>query len=94
VEICFDTNGNDKQKLVASYWIDNITEDIVYGGSKGSGKSYLGCSLIFGDAFIYPDTHYFIARKELTDLRKYTIPSIHEVFSHWGINQAYYSYNG
>lgn len=94
MEICFDTNGNDKQKLVASYWIDNITEDIVYGGSKGSGKSYLGCSLIFGDAFIYPDTHYFIARKELTDLRKYTIPSIHEVFSHWGINQAYYSYNG
>jgi len=94
VKVVFDTYGNDKQKLVAKYWTDQTTEDVVYGGSKGSGKSYLGCSLIFGDAFIYPETHYFIARRELTDLRKFTIPSIYEVFEHWGLNPKYYSYNG
>jgi phage terminase large subunit len=94
VEISFDTNGNDKQKKVASHWLDPTVSDIVYGGSKGSGKSYLGCSLIFGDAFIYPETYYFIARKKLNDLRKYTIPSIYEVFSHWGITDKYYRYNG
>ncbi len=94
MEVVFDTCGNDKQKEVARYWIDDIVEDVVYGGSKGSGKSYLGCSLIFGDAFIYPGTHYFIARKELNDLRKFTIPSIHEVFGHWGIDDGYYKYNG
>lgn len=94
MEISFDTNGNDKQKLVCRYWLDDGVTDIVYGGSKGSGKSYLGCSLIFGDAFIYPGTHYFIARKELNDLRKYTIPSIYEVFEHWKLNDKYYRYNG
>jgi phage terminase large subunit len=94
VELQFDTNGNDKQKMVATQWVDDSVSDIVYGGSKGSGKSYLGCSLIFGDAFIYPGTHYFIARKELNDLRKYTIPSIYEVFKHWGISDRYYNYNG
>lgn len=94
MELHFDTNGNDKQKLVASQWLDDTVDDIVYGGSKGSGKSYLGCSLIFGDAFIYPETHYFIARKELTDIRKYTIPSIYEVFNHWGLSSKYYTYNG
>lgn len=94
MKVTFDTNGNDKQKLVAKHWIDPGVEDIVYGGSKGSGKSYLGCSLIFGDAFIYPGTHYFIARKELNDLRKFTIPSIYEVFDHWGVRQNYYKYNG
>lgn len=94
MKVVFDTHGNDKQKQVASHWIDNSVSDVVYGGSKGSGKSYLGCSLIFGDAFIYPGTHYFIARKELNDLRKYTIPSIHEVFGHWGITSDYYRYNG
>lgn len=94
MEVVFNTNGNDKQKAVAKHWIDPSVTDIVYGGSKGSGKSYLGCSLIFGDAFIYPGTHYFIARKELNDLRKYTIPSIHEVFAHWGVNDRYYRYNG
>ncbi len=90
----FDTRQNDKQKLCAKYWVDKETIDIVYGGSKGSGKSYLGCSLIFGDALIYPGTHYFIARKNLNDLRKFTRPSIHEVFNHWGISEKYYKFNG
>ena len=80
MELHFDTHGNKKQKEVAKYWLNDTTSDIVYGGSKGSGKSYLGASLIFGDAFIYPGTHYFIARVSLTNLRKFTIPTIHEVF--------------
>ena len=90
----FDTHGNEKQKHVAKLWINKTTTDIVYGGSKGSGKSYLGVSLIFGDAFIYPGTHYFIARKKLNDIRKFTIPSIHEVFGHWGIEKNHWHYNG
>jgi len=90
----FDSCGNEKQKLAASYWADVETMEIAYGGSKGSGKSYLGCSMIFGDALIYPETFYFIARKQLNDLRKYTIPSIHEVFGNFGISDKYYSYNG
>lgn len=94
MNVLFDTHGNDKQKDVAKLWIDDEVSDIVYGGSKGSGKSYLGCSLIFGDAFMYPETFYFIARKQLVDLRKFTIPSIFEVFDHWGIHDRYYTYKG
>lgn len=94
MELIFDTNGNHKQKEVATLWLDPDVFDIVFGGSKGSGKSYLGCSLIFGDAFIYPETHYFIARKKLNDIRKFTIPSIYEVFELWGIDETRYSYNG
>lgn len=94
MKLLFDTHGNEKQKQVARYWIDPIVTDVAYGGSKGSGKSYLGCSLIFGDALTYPGTHYFIARKKLNDLRKHTIPSIHEVFNHWGLGKEYYVYNG
>jgi hypothetical protein len=92
--IQFDTKGNEKQKECCKAWIDNNISDIVYGGSKGSAKSFTGCSLIFGDAFIYPNTHYFIARENLNDLRKFTIPSIYEVFKLWGINSKMYSYNG
>ncbi|QKZ15195.1 terminase large subunit domain-containing protein [Spirosoma sp. KUDC1026] len=94
MQLQFNTFGNEKQKDVCRLWQDNDVTDIVYGGSKGSGKSYLGCSLIFGDAFTYPETHYFIARDSLTNIRKFTIPSIHEVFEHWGIGQQYYDYNG
>ena len=94
MELLFDTYGNEKQKEAAKYWIDETTFEIIYGGSKGSGKSYLGCKLLFADALIYPETHYFIARKALNDLRKFTIPSIYEVFADWKITDKYYKFNG
>lgn len=93
-DLSFKCNGNQKQLQVAREWLNPDVSDIVYGGSKGSGKSYLGVSLIFGDAFIHPGTFYFIARKKLNDIRKFTIPSIHEVFTHWGLTSAYYNFNG
>lgn len=92
--VTFNTNGNEKQKECARQWLNDEVIDIVYGGSKGSGKSYLGVSLIFADAFMYAGTRYFIARKCLNDLRKHTIPSIYEVFRHWGIDERYYKFNG
>jgi phage terminase large subunit len=94
MKLIFNTNGNDKQKDMARAWIDPNISDIVYGGSKGSGKSFGGVNLIFGDAFLYPETHYFIARKKLNDIRKFTIPTIHEVFGIWGITQQHYNFNG
>ncbi len=95
MNIKFDTRGNEKQKLCAKYWIDNETEQILYGGAKYGAKSNTGCNLIFGDALLYPDTRYFIARESLTDLRRYTIPSIYEVFALWGLDPfKYIKYNG
>lgn len=94
MELEFKTK-NRKQIEAVEAWIDDTTEEILYGGAKGGGKSFLGASLIFGDALIYPGTHYFIARQELTDLRKFTIPTIHEVFQKWGLSIGdYASFNG
>lgn len=94
MKLRFDTKGNDKQFAACQAWADPEVFEIYYGGAKYGGKSYLGCSLIFSDALTYPETHYFIARKELSDLTKHTIPSINEVFQHWGLSNNYYTYNG
>lgn len=94
MDVTFKTK-NLKQVEAAQYWIDDTTEELLYGGGKSGGKSYLGASLIFGDALIYPGTHYFIARKALNDLRKFTIPTIHEVFTNWGLDiKTYLNFNG
>lgn len=87
---------NEKQLEATRYWNDSITEEIVFGGAKGGAKSYLGAALIFLDALQYPGTHYFIARKELTDLRKNTTATIYEVFEKsFKIKVEHYmSYNG
>ena len=76
-------NATKKQKQAIEYWTDDETVEIAFGGAKGGGKSALGVNVIFGDALIYPETHFFIAREELNDLRKHTIPSIYEMFKIW-----------
>jgi len=84
-----------KQIIASKYWIDDITEEIVFGGAKGGTKSFTGCTLIFGDALLYPGTHYFIARQHLNDLTKYTTSSIIEVFKFMGLEfEKYVKYNG
>ncbi len=74
------TTRNEKQLEACAAWVNNDVRDILYGGAKGGGKSFLGAALIFADALIYDGTKYFIARRRLIDLRLHTIPTIHEVF--------------
>jgi phage terminase large subunit len=94
MEINFKTKIQN-QVTASKYWVDDVTEQILYGGAKGGGKTVLGCSLIFGDALIYPDTHYFIARQELNDLRKFIIPSVAEWFEIVGLKmEDYATFNG
>ena len=85
---------NRKQYECLRAWNNLYTEEILYGGAKGGGKSFIGCSIILADAMMYAGTHYFIARKQLNDLRKFTIPSIHEVLNLWGLPADAWRYNG
>lgn len=94
MKLTLETYENDKQKECARCWDDPAISDIVYGGAKGGAKSYTGAALIFGTALTYPETHWFIARDSLTDLRKYTIPTIYEVTQNWGLAPDYLNYNG
>jgi phage terminase large subunit len=80
LKIRFNCYGNRSQEALWRAWADPAKTDIYFGGAKGGGKTYIGCAAIFGDAMMYPGTRYFIARYELGDLRKFTIPTIHEVF--------------
>src|SRR5882757_9071320 len=90
-----DYDPSDKQELACEKWCDNITEEIVFGGNKGGGKSNLGAALIFSDALTYPETRYFIARQVLKDLRLYTVPTINEMFQLWKIDiRKYAPFNG
>lgn len=46
MKIVFDTKGNAKQKEAVKYWIDNTTEEILYGGAK-YGASHIWVALLF-----------------------------------------------
>jgi hypothetical protein len=88
-------NLQPKQGEALEYWINDSVQEILYGGSKGCGKSFLGCFLIFGNALNYPGTTYFIARHNLNDLRKFTTSSVIEVFDNLQISFTDYCvFNG
>jgi phage terminase large subunit len=95
MKLSFNTHGNEKQKDCCRAWVNPEITDIYYGGAKGGAKSFTLASLTFADALTYPDTRYFIARKKLNDLRKFTVPTIDKVFTNWGIKQKDYAkFNG
>lgn len=94
MNIFFDVNGNQSQLKALNAWNDIKITEIVYGGMKGQGKSWLGASLIFYDAFRYLNTRYFIARTTLTSLNLNTTPTILKVLNSWKIEPSLYKYNG
>ena len=49
-----------KQKETFRYLLDNNTTEILYGGSVGSGKSYVGCMWIIVMCLKYEGTRYLI----------------------------------
>lgn len=62
------------------YIQDKTTNHILYGGSAGSGKSYLGCMWIFLSTLQYPNTRYLIGRSRLNNLKRTTLKTLLDIF--------------
>jgi hypothetical protein len=94
MKIVFDTNGNEKQKECARAWVDPDISEIIYGGSKGSAKSYTGCSLIFGDAFHLSWNSLLYFKKAFKRSKKIYHPINTRSISALELPKANYKYNG
>lgn len=77
--------SNKRQIEVLDLWENEKIETIIYGGAKACGKSYLGAFIFLSMAWRYPGTHYFIARKRLTDITKAFIPTWNELISNYQV---------
>lgn len=63
-------------KLLTS---NNGVTHILYGGSAGSGKSWLGCIWLLTEAYKYPNTQWVMARSVLARLKESTLVTLQEV---------------
>lgn len=68
--------------------------EVLYGGAKGGGKSFLGAFWLISSSLLYADTSWFVARENLTDLRKHTIPTFFEVIKLLKLNLDSVRFNG
>jgi hypothetical protein len=87
---------HDKQKEALSYLaIDNECRQLLYGGSAGSGKSFLGCDWQIKRRLKYPGTRGLIGRAELKKLRLSTLATFFELCTKYNlIAGKHYTYNG
>lgn len=63
-----DIQANEKQRAALTVWLDDTTDDLVYGGAAGGGKSFLAGIALTMTALQYPGARLFLGRKELKTL--------------------------
>ena len=87
---------HDKQKeALSNLAIDNDCRQLLYGGSAGSGKSFLGCDWQIKRRLKYPGTRGLIGRAELKKLRLSTMATFFELCNKYElIAGKHYTYNG
>lgn len=82
-----------KQTLALDYLEDNTTNEVIFGGSAGGGKSILGVYWILKMCFKYPGTRWLIGRAKLKTLTETTLLSLFQVMQLQGITVDEYNYN-
>ena len=68
-----------KQYLAFKKLDDKVTNEVLYGGGAGGGKSWLGCFWVVISCLCYPDTRWLIGRSVLKTLKQTTLISLFEV---------------
>lgn len=78
-----------KQEHAVYYLKDSRTEEIIYGGAAGGGKSALGCLWLIEQCQNYPGTRWLMGRAKLKTLKETTLNTFFQLTSKLGISDQY-----
>lgn len=83
-----------KQTIALDLLEDNVTTEVLYGGSAGGGKSALGCYWLLKQCLKYPGTRWLMGRSELKNLKKTTLNTFFEIAKLQGLTaDRHYRFN-
>jgi hypothetical protein len=90
-----DINLTKKQSIAWKLLFDDKTNEILYGGSAGAGKSWLGCLWIVTLCLKYEGIRCLIGRTVLQQLKLTTLNTLFETLQAMGLKSGdHYTYNG
>lgn len=81
-----------KQEHAVFYLKDNVTEELLYGGAAGGGKSAIGCLWLIEMCQKYPGTRWLMGRSKLKTLKETTLNTFFELATELQITDQY-TYN-
>jgi hypothetical protein len=88
-------NLTKKQSQAWKLLMDNTTNEVLYGGSAGAGKSWLGCLWISTLCLQYAGIRCLIGRTVLQQLKLTTLNTLFETLQSMGLKSGeHYVYNG
>ena len=82
-----------KQEMALTALNDKTTNEVLYGGAAGGGKSYLGCIWQLTVALEFPGTRHLMGRAVLKALKESTLLTFFEVCKTFGLTSKHYKYN-
>lgn len=84
-----------KQTIALDLLEDKITNEVLFGGGAGGGKTLLGCYWQLKQRLKYPNTRGLIGRSILKTLKETTLVSFFQVAKMQGLKAGlHYKYNG
>lgn len=69
----------NKQENAIWFLKDNVTEEVLYGGAAGGGKTALGCLWLMEMCQKYPGTRWLMGRSKLKNLKETTLNTFFEL---------------
>ena len=85
--------SHDQNQDNAIYYLkDRTTEQLVYGGAAGGGKSLLGCLWLIECCQKYPGTRWLMGRSKLKTLKETTLSTFFDVTNKLEISDQF-TYN-
>jgi len=81
-----------KQENAVYYLKDEETNELIYGGAAGGGKSALGCLWLIENCQKYPGSRWLMGRSKLKTLRETTLKTFFELATRLNITDQY-TYN-
>lgn len=81
-----------KQENALYYLKDSVTEEILYGGAAGGGKSALGCLWLIEMCQQYPGSRWLMGRSKLKTLKETTLNTFFELSTKLKISNTF-TYN-
>lgn len=84
----------EKQTEAWNYLNDKVTDELIFGGGAGGGKSRLGASWLIVMCNQYPGTRWLMGRSKLKSLKETTLATFFDVCTDWGLKKDVdYRYN-
>lgn len=77
-----------KQYEAWEYLNDDITTEVLFGGSAGSAKTYFGCCFLIINCMRYPKTRWLMGRAKLNILKNTTLKTFKDIIFDWGISES------